>query len=242
MSTFIPLDQARAKFAEEREKQRAEYAKNNRLNAGTGLEGRIIKVASEVSRKGNDMYTATFKCDGNDGKKTEIKKYYSKMHDMALDEFYSLINLAGFDLKKIDSQDKFDQIIDCFEENLPRIKFNCVHQKDPSTNNNYEITQCENIAPKELALVVVADEKKVEDVEEEKELGSKKKTSTTIQYTAADVEKFEDKDECIEVAEELGLVLKGKTKTSMKKEIIDFLNGATEEVEEEEDDLFPDKD
>jgi len=248
MSEFVPLGEARKKYLAEQEESRQQYLKENRLKEGEH-EGRITKLSAEISRNGNAMYVAVIKCTGNDGKKTEVKTNFVKSSTYALNQFYELVEKAGFDLLAIDTEDKFDLVFDAFEETLPKIKFECKHQAPPSDYNNYEVTWCENIAPDSLALKQTTKET-VEKVEQEKKLGSQPKTSEP-DYTAADVNKFE-KDECIEVAEELGINLVGKTKTAMRKEIIAFLENSSsveeapieeeEEEEESEENPFLDED
>lgn len=224
---FTPPEQVVKNYAEEKKKKLEEYQKEHRLKEGT-YDGRIIKISDELSRppKSNPMWVMVIRTTGNTGKPVDEKKVFVKHLDFHMAEFWGIFKKAGFDLKAITSEEKVGDAVNLMVENLPKIKFVCKHQKD-SNYNDYEITEIERIVdgPAESA--------------EEPVSGAKTSSeSTGLDYTVEDVEDF-DKQDCLDVAEELGITLQGKTKGKMVAELQEYIRNygkdSEAEAESEED-------
>lgn len=225
--TFVPPEQIVTDHIKKQKERQEQYNKDNRLKEGE-YEGRILKLVDGLSKNKNPMWVMTLRCTGNLGKPVDELKRFCKHLDFQMAEFYKIIEMLGYDLKKIRKVEDIGNIVDQIVEDLPKVKFVCKHQKEPSTYNEYEIKEAEKIAkgPYALGGTVATTTPSAELTSEEP------KAPVAIEYTAEDVKDF-DKSECIEVAAEIGCPLKGKTKSKMQAELVAFLNPKAEKKAEE---------
>ena len=152
--SFQKPSAAREAYKKEQEERQEEYNKKNRLPEGTGVTGRITKLGEENSRQGNEMYVAMITTLGNPDEKgkrknVDAKRVFVKKVGFHMDSFYDMLELAGYDLTKIETQDDMDDAIDAINSAMPACTFTIKHQTD-SDYNDYEFETIELVAPAEM--------------------------------------------------------------------------------------------